>query len=105
MQVTWMASQTGNEVSGAHTLLHPSTGAVVTGTLAGTVTGTQLTLTETVASGNVPGFSNCSFVGTGTAAVSPAAISGVLTTTFNSCEGFNMFANGSVPAQLALMKK
>jgi hypothetical protein len=105
MPATWTAAQAGNSISGLHTLSHPVSGVTLTGTLAGVLTGSQLSLTEVVAQGNVPGFPNCSFTGTGSVTVTSRSISGILTTSFTSCEGFNMFANGSVPAQLALQKQ
>ena len=105
MLATWMATQTGNSVSGSHTLSHPVLGVTLTGTLAGVLTGSQLSLTQVVARGDVPGFPDCSFTGTGSVTVTSRSISGILTTSFKSCEGFNMFANGSVPAELALQKQ
>jgi hypothetical protein len=103
MQMTWVASQKAAIVTGTHTLMHPS-GAVLSGTLTGSVTGSMLALTETVPAGNVPGFPNCSFTAASTLPVTANSIAGNLTTTFRSCDGFNMFANGSVPAVLALTK-
>jgi hypothetical protein len=105
MTVTWAASQTGSSVSGDHTLVHPDSRAIA-GTLAGTLTGSQLVLRQTVPRGNVPGFPDCSFVGTGSVTASAASISGTLSTMFTSCVGFNLnFPNGQVNATLALTKQ
>jgi hypothetical protein len=103
MQVTWVAVQNGNSVAGSHTLVHPS-GVVLTGTLTGTLTGDMLALSQTVPAGNIPGFPNCSFISASTLPATANSITGNLNTTFRSCEGFNMFPNGSVPAVLQLTK-
>ena len=60
--VIWVASQVGNSVSGPETVSEPRR-STYTGTLAGTVTGDQLSLTETVRQGSIPGFPLCSISG------------------------------------------
>ena len=103
MQVTWVATQNGMSVSGSHTLVHPTVGTM-TGTLTGTLTGNELALTQTVPAGNIPGFPSCSFTATASVPATASSITGSLNTTFRTCDSFNMFTNGSVPAVLALTK-
>lgn len=91
--VIWVVTQVGNRVSGPETVSEPRRGTTYSGTLAGTLTGTQLSLTETVPQGSIPGFPLCSISGAGSFSASAASISGTITARFASCEGFNFFAN------------
>lgn len=105
MQVRWTATQVGTVVSGPHTITRPDSGLVITGTLTGTLSGSEMALTQTVLRGGVSGFPNCAIVAAGQFTPTERSISGVLQTSFAGCDGFNMFANGAVPAQLALTRQ
>lgn len=82
-----MAAQTGATVSGAATLVKPATNVPAAGTLSGTLSGSQLTLTYSVPAGNVPVYLSCAVTGSGTATATDQTISGTLQTTFTSCLG------------------
>ena len=91
IKVAWTATQSGSAVSGPFTLTilddnnKPFT---VTGTFGGTLTGSALAGTFTVAAGGVSGFPNCSFKGTGTSTADASSIAGTFAFTFVSCAGF-----------------
>lgn len=79
---SWTVTQSGANVSGPLVLVVEGDGGqdvTVTGTLAGTVSGAQLTsATFTVAAGAIPDLPTCSIRGTGTLAASAASVSGPL---------------------------
>jgi hypothetical protein len=102
--VIWVASQTGNRVSGPETVSEPRRPTYM-GTLAGTISGTELTLTETVPQGNIPGFPLCSISGTGPFTASSNAISGTITAAFRSCEGFNLLPNPEAVVEQFVLTK
>jgi len=93
--MTWSATQNGSSVSGPATLIKPAFNVPATGTLGGTLTGSQLSLTYTVSSGSVPGFAACSIAGSGSATVTNSTVSGSLSTTFVSCTGSGLEPTGS----------
>jgi hypothetical protein len=105
LRVTWVASQASSNVSGPATLLTspPVTDLTFAGTLAGTLTGTQLSLTYTALPGSIAGFATCSVSGRGSAAATSATISGNLDVTFMSCEGLGLQPPSS--DQLTLTKQ
>jgi hypothetical protein len=104
LALTWTASQNGVNVSGPHTVTHPQTGLSFSGTLTGTLSGTNLTLTMTVPRGNVPISPTCSITGVGVMSATTTSIAGTLTTVLSQCDGFNFPANGTVPLLLTLSK-
>lgn len=87
LRVTWSATQSGKTVSGPATLIKPNANFPANGTMSGTLSGSQLSLTYTAAAGTTPGFPSCSISGTGSATASGTSISGTLTITPQSCDG------------------
>lgn len=87
LRVTWTATQTGATVSGPATLVKAALNVPATGTMTGTLSGSQLTLTYSVPAGAVPVYLSCTIAGTGSAIASGQTISGNLQTTFTNCLG------------------
>jgi len=87
LRVTWVATQSGAAVAGSATIVKPASNVPATGTLSGTLSGSQLTLTYSVPAGTVPVYLSCAVSGTGTATATDQTISGTLQTTFTSCLG------------------
>jgi len=88
----WMANQTGNSLSGPVTpLTSPAvTDITFSGTLTGTIGGSQLSLTFVAVPGAVSGSANCSSSGTGSATATSITISGSLDVSFVSCDGLGL---------------
>jgi hypothetical protein len=103
LRVTWIVSQTGTTVSGPATLVKPVLNLPATGTMSGTLVGSQLTLTYSVPAGVVPVYLSCMITGSGSATASSQTISGSLQTTFTNCLGSGLESPES--AQLALTKQ
>jgi hypothetical protein len=103
LRVTWTASQTGATVSGPATLVKPALNVPATGTMSGTLVGSQLTLTYSVPSGGVPVYLSCTITGSGSATASNQTISGTLQTTFTNCLGSGLETPDS--AQLTLTRQ
>jgi hypothetical protein len=87
LRVTWTATQTGMTVSGPATFVKPSLNVPATGTMIGTLSGSQLTLTYSVPAGAVPVYLSCTVAANGSATASSDTISGNLQTTFTNCLG------------------
>ena len=87
LRVTWNATQTGATVAGPATLLKPATNVQATGTMTGTLSGSQLTLSYSVPAGAVPVYLACTIVAAGSAVADSQTISGTLQTTFTNCLG------------------
>lgn len=108
LRAVWTAAQSGTSVTGAFVLDRPSQADVkLTGTLAGALSGSQLTLTLTLPAGAFTPLgapSTCSASGTGTSAATTAtSISATLTVTFHaSCAG--SIPSATATQQLILAK-
>ena len=105
VMMTWVATQSGNTISGPETVVHLRDGRIYSGLIIATLAGTQITLTETVARGNIPGFPTCSVSSTGSGTASSTTISATVISSLSACEGFNRFENGSVSEQWTLSKQ
>lgn len=84
LRVTWTATQDGSAASGPASVLTspPVTDVLFVGTLTGSISGGQVSLT--LAAQPLPG-SACSLSGTGSAAVTAGTIAGSLDVHFTSC--------------------
>lgn len=102
LRLTWVATQTNTTVSGPATLVKPSANVPATGTMTGTLTGSQLTLTYQVPAGSVPVYLSCTVSGSGTAAATAQSIAGTLQLGFTNCLGSGLEATES--PQFALTK-
>src|SRR5215831_20314670 len=67
LRVTWTASQSGAKVSGPATFVKSSVNVQATGTMGGTLSGSQLTLTCNVPAGAVPVYLSCTIAANGSA--------------------------------------
>ena len=103
LRVTWTASQTGATVSGPATLVKPALNVPATGTMIGTLVGSQLMLTYSVPAGGVPVYLSCTIAGSGSATASSQTITGNLQTTFTNCLGSGLETPES--AQLTLTRQ
>jgi hypothetical protein len=101
LRLTWMAMQEGDEVSGPATVLKPSADAGATGTMSGTLSGSQLTLRYSVPAGSVPVYLSCTVNGSGDAAVTDHSIAGTLDLTFTGCLGSGLATTDSAQLELA----
>lgn len=101
VRVTWVATQDGADVSGTGTLVKPAVDILVSGTLAGRVDGSQITLTLTVPLGSVPGVAACSVSGNGSGVVSGNAIAGTFTlTAAPACQAVGVVSISNGPLNL-----
>jgi hypothetical protein len=103
LRVTWTASQTGATVSGQATFVKPASNVPATGTMSGTLSGSQLTLSYSVPAGAVPVYLSCTIAGSGSATASSQTMTGTLQTTFTNCLGSGLETPDS--PQLTLTKQ
>ena len=101
LRMTWVVTQTGSIVSGAATLVKPATNIPATGTISGTLSGSQLTLTYSVPAGAVPVYLSCTISGNGTATATDRTIAGTLQLTMNACLGSGLETPESSELSLA----
>jgi hypothetical protein len=87
LRMLWVATQTGQTVSGRASLVKPIADAPAFGTLSGTLTGNTLSWGYTAPAGSVRDFPACSISGTGSATAANAVISGTLVITPLQCAG------------------
>jgi hypothetical protein len=92
LRVTWTASQAGSNLSGPVTLLtSPAvTGITFSGTLTGSLTGSQLALTYSARAEGAAGSTGCTASGSGSAIAGSSLISGTLAVSFVSCEALGL---------------
>lgn len=95
LQLTWVATHTGNIVAGIATLVKPAVGVQARGVLTGILNGDRILLTYSVPTDSIPGFSTCSIVGLGNATATNTSIAGQLPLTFSSCAGTGLEAPGN----------
>jgi uncharacterized membrane protein len=95
LRLTWAATQAGTAVTGLGTLVKPAVNVPATGTLSGTMNGSQLALAYLAPAGSVAGFPSCAISGTGTATVSENSITGTLSLNFTACAGSGLEPTGS----------
>lgn len=104
--VTWTATQSGSSVTGPAVVV--VTGGLVqfTGTISGTTTSDQLSLTISVPAGAIAAVPGCSISGTGTSTVASAtSIVATIATTFSSACLGTVTTQSTSAAQLALSKR
>ena len=101
LRLTWIATQSGTTVSGPATLVKPSTDVPATGTMAGTLTGSRLTLTYEVPAGSVPVYLSCTISGSGTATATAQSMVGALQLVFTNCLGSGLETTESPQFTLA----
>lgn len=105
LRLTWVASQSGDTVSGALTVVKPMNNVPATGPLTGTISGSQLALSYSVTAGSVAGFPNCTISGSGGGTLSGSTITGALPLTFTSCSGAASGLEPPSSSQFSLTKQ
>ena len=101
LRLTWIATQSGTTVSGPATVVKPSTDVPATGTMAGTLTGSRLTLTYEVPAGSVPVYLSCTISGSGIATATAQSMVGALQLVFTNCLGSGLETTESPQFTLA----
>ena len=87
LRLTWVATHTGNVVSGIATLVKPAFNVQARGVMTGILNGDRLILTYAVPSDSIPGFSTCEIAGLGNATATDNSIMGGIPLMFRSCAG------------------
>jgi hypothetical protein len=87
LRLTWVATHTGNVVSGVATLIKPAVGVEARGAMTGTLNGDRLLLSYFVPPDSIPGFPTCEIAGLGNATATSNSITGTLGLMFRSCAG------------------
>lgn len=87
LRLTWVATQTGNAVSGNATLVKPAVNVEARGGMSGILDGDRLLLTFVVFPDTIPGFSRCEIVGLGSTIATNTNITGGLGLMITNCAG------------------
>jgi hypothetical protein len=96
LRVTWVATQTGSDVTGAASVLTspPTTDVLFSGTLAGSVSGGTVSLT--LSAHPQQGTPDCNLSGSGSAIAAAGTVSGSLQVMFASCGALEPPANSQL---------
>jgi hypothetical protein len=100
LRLTWVATHTGNVVSGIATLVKPALNVQARGGMTGILNGNQLLLTYAVPPDSIPGFFTCEIAGLGNATASNNSITGAIALMFRSCDGTGLEPPGSTDLRL-----
>lgn len=95
LRLTWVATHTGNVVSGVTTLVKPAVNVQGRGVMTGILDGDQLVLAYAVPPDSIEGFFSCEIAGLGSARATNNSIMGTLGLTFRSCAGTGLEPPGS----------
>jgi hypothetical protein len=95
LRLTWVATHTGNTVSGVATLIKPAVNVPARGAMTGTLQGDRLALTYVVFPDTIPGFATCEIAGLGNGTVTSNRIAGVLPLMFRGCAGTGLEPPGT----------
>jgi hypothetical protein len=95
LRLTWVATQTGNIVSGIGTLVKPAFNVQARGVMTGILNGDRLVLTYAVPSDSIQGFSTCEITGIGSATATNNKMTGALPLMFRSRAGTGLEPAGS----------
>lgn len=95
LRLTWVATRTGNVVSGVATLIKPAVGVQARGAMIGTLSGDRLALAYAVPPDSIQGFSSCEIAGVGNATATNNRMTGTLGLMFRSCAGTGLEAPAS----------
>jgi hypothetical protein len=87
LRLTWVATQTGNIVSGVATLVKPAFNVQARGAMTGIINGDRFLLTYAVPPDSIQGFFTCEIAGVGNATATNNSITGALPLMFRSCVG------------------
>jgi hypothetical protein len=95
LRLTWVATHTGNVVSGVATLVKPAFNVQARGGMTGILNGDRLFLTYAVPPDSIQGFSTCEIAGLGNATAINNNITGAIALMFRSCAGTGLEPPGS----------
>jgi hypothetical protein len=95
LRLTWVATHTGNIVSGVATLVKPAVNVQGRGAMTGILDGNRLILTYAVPPDSIQGFPNCEIAGIGNATATNNSMTGTLGLMFTSCSGTGLEPPGS----------
>jgi hypothetical protein len=95
LRLTWVATHTGNVVSGVATLVKPAFNVQARGGMTGILNGDRLVLTYAVPPDSIPGFFTCEIAGFGNATATNNSITGTIALIFRSCAGTGLEPPGS----------
>jgi hypothetical protein len=95
LRVTWVATHTGNIVSGVATLVKPAFNVQGRGAMTGILDGDRLLLTYAVPPDSIPGFAKCEIAGIGNATATNNSITGAIGLMFTSCDGTGLEPPGN----------
>ena len=95
LRLTWVATHTGNVVSGVATLVKPTFDVQARGGMTGILNGDRLFLTYAVPPDSIQGFFRCEIAGIGNATATNSRIAGAISLMFRSCEGTGLEPPGS----------
>jgi hypothetical protein len=95
LRLTWVATHTGNVVSGVATLVKPAFNVQARGGMTGTLNGDRLFLTYAVQPDTIQGFFTCEIAGFGNATATNNSITGTISLIFTSCAGTGLEPPGS----------
>ena len=95
LRLTWVATHTGNVVSGVATMVKPAVNVQARGVMTGILNGDRLFLTYAVPPDSIPGFFTCEIAGLGNATATNNSIAGALPLMFRSCAGTGLEPPGS----------
>ena len=95
LRLTWVATHTGNVVSGIATLVKPAFNVQARGGMTGILNGNQLLLTYAVPPDSIQGFFTCEIAGLGNATATNSDMPGTLALMFTSCAGTGLEPPGS----------
>jgi hypothetical protein len=101
LRLTWVATQTGNVVSGIATIVKPVFNVQGRGIMTGILNGDQMFLTYAVPSDSISGFSRCEIGGAGNASATNTSITGAIALRFTSCAGTGLEPPGSNDLRLS----
>jgi hypothetical protein len=101
LRLTWVATHTGNVVSGVATLVKPAFNVQARGGMTGILDGDRLFLTYAVPPDSIQGFSTCEIGGFGNATATNSSITGAIALMFRSCAGTGLEPPGSNDLRLA----
>lgn len=99
LRLTWTATQSGTTATGPASLMKPSVGTEIPGTLSATINGNQAALSFSAAPGNVPTVPACTAAGIGTGTIGANSILGTFNLTATACDSIGI-ENASIGALL-----
>ena len=100
LRLMWVATQTGNVVSGVATLIKPSFNVQGRGAMTGILNGDRLVLTYAIPPDSIQGFPRCEIAGIGNARATDSGITGTLALMFTSCAGTGLEPPGTIDLML-----